>query len=302
MNGMPSFAPKHILCPVDFSELSDLALKYAAVAARQYGARLTVLHAETFELPRYFSASQSEKLTQEMTRAKKAIQRDLAKNTRKILGPSETGLNLKYEVVEAHPVQAILEAAEKESSGLIVIGTHGKGGFKSIFLGSVTQNVVRNARNPVFVVRQKEHEFIDVGLTSFSPRLERILCPVNMTEWARRSVEVASSLATQFHSQLTVLYTLEPREQGDPSEAIGRLKRWLSNEARVPSDWKAVVRQGHAAEQTISYAKEEKDDLIVLAAQHKPFLQATFFGETTELVLRHAPVPVLMTPHFPVRS
>jgi nucleotide-binding universal stress UspA family protein len=123
-----------------------------------------------------------------------------------------------------------------------------------------------------------------------------------MTEWAKRAVEVAGSLAEQFHSQLTVLYTLEPKKPGDPSEAIGRLKRWLSNEAKVPSDLKAVVRQGHAAEQVIVYAKEEKDDLIILAAQHKPFLKATFFGETTELVLRHAPVPVLITPHFPAVS
>ena len=47
-----SFEPKRILCPLDFSELSDLALKYAAVAAREYNATLHVLHAEAFELPR----------------------------------------------------------------------------------------------------------------------------------------------------------------------------------------------------------------------------------------------------------
>jgi len=299
---MPSFAPKQILCPMDFSELSDLALKYAAVAAKQYGATLTVLHAETFELPRYFSASQSEKFIQEMSRARKAVQRDLARNARKILGPSEKGLNLKYEVAEAHPVRAILEAAEKESSGLIVMGTQGRGGFKSLLLGSVAQNVVRNARTPIFVVRQKEHEFIDGALTSLAPRLECILCPVNMTEWSRRAAEVASSLAEQFHSQLTLLYTIEQKDPEDPSKAIEKVERWLSSEAKGPSGWKVVVRQGHAAEQVISYAKEEKDDLIILAAQHKRFFEATFFGETTELVLRYAPVPVLITPHFPAES
>jgi nucleotide-binding universal stress UspA family protein len=43
---------RHVLCPVDFSPISDMALRYAAVAARQFGARLTVLHAERFEFPR----------------------------------------------------------------------------------------------------------------------------------------------------------------------------------------------------------------------------------------------------------
>ena len=47
---MNTFAPKHILCPVDFSALSDPALKYSAAGARAYGATRTVLHAQQFEL------------------------------------------------------------------------------------------------------------------------------------------------------------------------------------------------------------------------------------------------------------
>ena len=65
-----SFEPKRILCPMDFSELSDLALKYAAVAAREYDATLHILHAETFELPRYFSQSENNHLIQELATAK----------------------------------------------------------------------------------------------------------------------------------------------------------------------------------------------------------------------------------------
>jgi len=37
MKEIDSFNPKHILCPVDFSDLSNLALKYAAAGARVYG-------------------------------------------------------------------------------------------------------------------------------------------------------------------------------------------------------------------------------------------------------------------------
>ena len=39
--GFFSFQPKHILCAIDFSELSHLALKYAAVGAREFGSKLT---------------------------------------------------------------------------------------------------------------------------------------------------------------------------------------------------------------------------------------------------------------------
>ena len=46
----------------------------------------------------------------------------------------------------------------------------------------------------------------------------------------------------------------------------------------------------------ILHAGENKDDLVVLGARHQKFLEATFFGKTTELVMRHAPCPVLITP------
>lgn len=51
-----NFEPKRILAPVDFSEPSALALKYAAAGANQYGAELLVLHAERFEVPPYVLA------------------------------------------------------------------------------------------------------------------------------------------------------------------------------------------------------------------------------------------------------
>jgi hypothetical protein len=65
MKSTASFEPRHILCPVDFSELSFLALKYAAVGAREYGAKLTVLHAQAFDLPRYFVRSETSHLLRE---------------------------------------------------------------------------------------------------------------------------------------------------------------------------------------------------------------------------------------------
>jgi nucleotide-binding universal stress UspA family protein len=298
MNSVPSFEPKHILCPVDFSELSDLALKYAAAGAREYGAKLTVLHAEIFELPRYFSRTQREKLIRDMSRARKVIQRDLAKHVKKILGQSAAGLTLKYEVVEAHPVKAVLEGAEEKLSDLIVMGTHGRGGLKSLVLGSVVENVVRNAKIPVFTVRQKEHEFIDTNQASSAPRLEHILCPVNMTEGAGRALAAAFSLAERFHARLTVLYTLETEEPGDLSKAHGKLQAWIPDAVKTQSGLNPVVRTGNPADRIIAFAKEEKEDLIVLGGEHKPFLEATFFGRTTEVILRHSPVPVLVIPHF----
>jgi nucleotide-binding universal stress UspA family protein len=293
------FEPKRILCPIDFSEPSNLALKYAAIGSREYGAKLSILHAETFELPKYFLPAENDQLIQELAAARRKVRNYLARHVKEILGVSGGGLTLDYEVLETHPVEAILGLTEKQSIDLIVMGTHGSGGFKRLLLGSVTENVVRNSKVPVFAVRQKEHQFIDVTLAESIPRLERILCPVDITEEVGTGLRYAVSLAERFRSSLTVLYSVEPEQRQDPSQAQERLCSWISHRVRANCTLDPVVRQGRAAEQIIVHAREGNDDLIVLEARHQPFLEATFLGKTTELVLRHAPVPVLVTPRFP---
>ena len=100
---------------MDFSELSNLALIYAAVGAREYSARLTVLHGEAFELPRYFSGRETDRLVKELAAAKKAVRTDLAEHVKRILGSSARGLAIEYAVLETHPIEAVLSTAESES-------------------------------------------------------------------------------------------------------------------------------------------------------------------------------------------
>ena len=54
----------------------------------------------------------------------------------------------------------IVAEAKKQKTDLIVIATHGYTGWKHACLGSTAEHVVRTAPCPVFVVREKEHEFI----------------------------------------------------------------------------------------------------------------------------------------------
>ena len=77
-----------------------------------------------------------------------------------------------------------------------------------------------------------------------------------------------------------------------------KISAWISNTVKTKSIIEPVVRKGNAAHEIITQAGKVHDDLIVLGALHHPFHGSTFFGKTTDLVLRHAPVPVLMIPLF----
>lgn len=83
---MDAYSPNQILCPVDMSALSDLALKYAYVGARVFNASLTVLHAMHFDAPRYLSRDLTAHVLSELETAKLSVREEIEAHVHGILG------------------------------------------------------------------------------------------------------------------------------------------------------------------------------------------------------------------------
>ena len=292
-----AFHPASILCPVDFSELSDLALKYAAAGARVFDATLVMFHAARFELPAYFTSAQSEALKRQHRAQQKQVKDFLRLHARKLLGKEASRLRLQFETADLHPVEATLAAVRKSKAGLIVMGTHGRDGASRLWLGSVAENVIRQADVPVFVVRQKQHELINPSDPQSAPGLATILCPVNFSETSRSALRHAVSLAQQFKARLITPCIIEPDDERDVAEVRRELAAWLDETAAGECDAQIVTQRGQAAEQIVMLATKTRADLVVMGAQHRASLRTWLSGDTTESVLRHAPVPVLVVPH-----
>lgn len=290
-----TFKPKEILCPIDFSELADLAIRYAAAGARQFNANLTVFHAAHIEVPRYITQGVADQITDEISAVQKDFQAYMARHVQSVLGSATETLSLKYKFMQSHPVDAILETAEADRNDLIVLGTRGFSGMKRLLMGSVAHGVLQSADTPLFIVRQKQHDFIDITKQDGVPQIKNILCPCNIDAPAELGLRYAVSLSEQFHADLTVL-TISEEEKLDASAVKEKLCSWISDNVKANCVVSPVVRHGNAAEQIINYAREEKSDLIVLSARHHSFHGGTFFGRTTDLVVRHAPLPVLTVP------
>ena len=288
------FSPREILCPVDMSALSDLSLKYAHVGARLFDASLTILHSMHFEYPRYLSRELTDRLLEELQYAQSSGRRALENHVRNVLGEGGGNMvRMHYQVTDAEPAGAIMQTLQEKKADLVVMGTHGYSGFKSWMLGSVTESILHRSNVPVFVIRQKMDDFIDITRPEAKPDIRHLLCPCNSTMAAGRALQVAGAIAKRFKARLTVLRTLESAAAADEEE----LAAWIRKTADVSLDFNPVVRTGTAAAEAIRLAKQQNCDLIVLGAHHKPFGQDKVMGRTTELVVRHAPVPVLAVPH-----
>jgi len=291
-----AYNPSTVLCAVDFSEESRLALKYAGIGAKLYGAKLIVLHAQRFELPAYFTPDQIETLRKQLDSARAGAEDFLRQYSRSALGPLVDSLPTTYKVVDQHPVDAILETTSSEGANLVVLGTHGRGGATRLWLGSVAENIATHSEVPVFVVRQKQHEFIDVANPESPLRLRTIIAPVDFSETSRAVLRVSVSIAERFEAKVVPVCVVRGDAADNLRNSEAVLHEWLGQVHASRCIVESVTRVGHAAEQILSLINETKADLAVLGAENSRSTGRPLLGRTTKLVLRQAPVPVLVVP------
>ncbi len=147
-----------ILCPVDFSECAEHALRYAVDLAGAFGAELKLLHiVEVPFLPSYSMAGVPD-LSMPIEQLEEGAREHLDKLLRR-LGEEAGHVHVTGEVRPGTAFIEIIEAAREFGANLIVMGTHGRSGLKQLLIGSVAEKVVRKAACPVLTVKHPEHRF-----------------------------------------------------------------------------------------------------------------------------------------------
>jgi nucleotide-binding universal stress UspA family protein len=141
-----------IVWATDGSELADRALPYVTELAHMYRSRIVTVHANELLYGRYGSAPL---LVDEP---------DLhTKVRRQVAELREAGFDVELELPSGSgDVPALIaDAADSVHADLIVLGTHGHGGFAAAVLGSVARGLLHTANCPVLAippVRQAEEE------------------------------------------------------------------------------------------------------------------------------------------------
>lgn len=141
---------KRILCPVDFSGASRVAMKAAAELAARFGAELTLFHA--YPLPGYT-------LPEGTILPSSASLQELARETEEHLAAWKVEAELagagRVAVAQAvgEPAGEIVAFARSGAFDLVVVGTHGRTGLSHVLLGSVAERVVRRSPCPVLTFR-----------------------------------------------------------------------------------------------------------------------------------------------------
>lgn len=279
-----------ILCPIDFSDASRRALDHAVLIAGWYGSQVTALHvyhpAYLVEPPIFFAEFPGGVLPTAVDRG------ELEERLRSWLAPAQAaGVSAETRLETSnHPAERILECAASLPADLLVLGTHGRGGFERLLLGSVTEKVLRKAACPVLTVPPP------AVATSQLP-FKRLVCPVDFSDSSLTALRFALSIAKEADAHLTILHVFEwPTDEGlfvertfDVPEfrrQIEQQARWqldglLSEDERLWCKPETLLAYGKPYRQILTVAERDHADLIVMGVQGRNALDLMLFGSTT---------------------
>jgi nucleotide-binding universal stress UspA family protein len=283
------------LCPIDFSEHSRQALRYAtALAARSDGA-LTALYVND---PLLIAAAAA--ALHDRTLAGRSLE-ELEAFVNDTVPRRRPRVTCRAPVGSAS--DQILKAAAR--ADIIVMGTHGLTGADRLFLGSTTLSVLQRTGIPVLAVPRRDAPF-DAPTPSWPGT--RILAPVELDSEAATHVGVAACLADWFGAGLLVAHVVSdvavPRWlRGDLSShdrlRLSRAKQHIDSLAALASrvvTAEGRVSCGHIADEIAAMAANDGIELLVTALRERRGWFGARRGSISYHVLSRAVAPVLAYP------
>ncbi len=297
-------AIKNILFATDFSEISEAALPYVTALSLRYGSTIHVAHVLpelTFLRPGAPDPAVVGSIYEDAhSLAQERIQR---------LSDRLSGFPHHNYVRHGRVLDVIDELVRQQEVDLIVLGTHGRTGLGKLVLGSIAEEIFRQAPCPVFTVGPRVpsiktlHEARhDRAIIPAQISFHNVLCATDLQNEPALQVEHALSLAREFHAQLTLLTVIEGFDEhlndhpGTIETALRELESLVAEEIGLRYRPEILAKFGVPADVILETAHETPTDLIVLGAHSAVgHLKAAthFSGSTAHKVVVGANCPVL---------
>jgi universal stress protein A len=250
-----------IVCPVDFSDGSRSALRYASAIADHFGATLIVLTVEDPLLAAAATHALADVTLAEQTESE--LRRFCAET---LVHPANGPKRLEFRVAIGKPAPEILRLSRETGADLIVISSRGASGVRKLFFGSTTERVLRETPVPVLITPGELPT--TASLSEIATHVSRVIAPIDLTPTSHRQVTVAAGIAEALSVPLIVAHVVEP--------------------AFIPVAWRRALPGADAERRT--QAEEELQGIAgsIPARVHTESLLLT--GEPSEEIVKLAQV------------
>jgi len=272
----------NILVPVDFQEMSLIALKQSYNLAKLLNHSIVMLYVseEPGIIKGLFSVDDFEK-------RRGVIQKKLEELAGEV--KNEAGIPAKVMVLEGRIHEEIVKTAEILQSKFIIMGTNSTLADKKM-LGANTSRVIRSAGCPVITINSEHHYD---GCRS-------ILLPLDLTQETRQKVTWGIEMAKLFGARVKVMSALwSKNNELIYTQLVRQLKQVSDFIEAAGVECKAELVESTAVEKSLvpnvlRYANEQDDvDLIIIMTQQELAIVDFFVSSNAQELIRNANVPVM---------
>lgn len=286
-----------ILVPLDGSELAEVAIPYTEELAGALNSEIIMLLVSESEEDKLYHIHQSyiEKMVDD---ARQRARRRRRKSAR-----------VESVHLVGHAAEQIVDYADREKIGMIVMATHGRSGIRRWFVGEVASKVVRATDRPVALIRAKDA----TSIGSKKRLLRRVLVPLDGSKTSEAIIPDISGLALKLRTEVVLYWVVayahfiyaipgdvveKPLSPKEMEKLIAKANEYLETVSAKLKDKGINVRYevgfGHAAEQIISFADEIRADLVAMSTHGHSGVSRWALGSTTDKVIHAGNTPVLI--------
>jgi nucleotide-binding universal stress UspA family protein len=275
---------KEILVPTDFSEESNIALKFAADVARKIpGHTLFLLHIIEHPHGDSFHVSGEMNLGGGMDSLflLKLIERSKERIHEQATQDFLEGVNVETTMFVGRPYQGISEVMEQKEVDLTVMTTHEISGLNELFIGTETQRVVRGSHCPVIALKEE----IEVK------EIKKIALATDLNLDQFHLVEAIRDFQNIFNAHLDIVWINTRNSFLNERMAKERLKTYVEKGGFTNCD--THVYSHESEEDGIIYFAEDHDsDMIAMGTHGRSGILQIITGSVAEDVVKHAKRPV----------
>jgi nucleotide-binding universal stress UspA family protein len=273
---------RHVLFPVDFSLRCEATIPFVKEMVRHCRAKLTLLHVVEIPIDWYAAVTPSLHMPWDEFETQYRLGREcLGGFACSFFGDISHEGPVETICERGDPGYAIIAQAQSLGCDLIMMPTHGKGPFRSLFLGSVAARVLHHSECAVWT-----DAHLETGLSEEYLQVRKILCAVDREERAVALAKEAVAIAADYGAEVELVHAVV---SGEP-ESVRDEMAALQDQSGVKL--KLHLRPGSVREVIRDAALQIAADLVVVGRGHihKPFHRLRSHAYS---IIQDSPCPVL---------
>lgn len=296
-----------ILVPLDGSALAERALPIACDIARRSGGAVHLVRAHV-PIAVVGATAEGAIFSQDMLAADDALRQRATQYVQQVATrvAAEWGLRVEPIAEDGSPAGLVTDVAERIGADLIVMTTHGAGGFTPDWLGSVADSVIRHSHRPVLALPENDAHLGE----AFTPR--RILVTLDGSPLADAILPIARDLAVAFGAHVDLVRVVAPYVPGDVvatlaadrPDPFGVDAETVHAKKALDDAAKSLQQAGLKTSETVrvdlsptrsllEQIKETEPDCLAIATQGRG-VSRIFLGSVADKLIRSAGRPVLV--------